>query len=67
MRSWFPTNGNVIDVKPLQPEKAEAAIFVTELGMTIDDKALQPLNEQLILVTELGIITEVKALHSLNA
>ena len=51
-------------VKPLQPEKAELAIEVTELGMVTDVKLLQPLKAEFsILVTELGMVTEVKPLQ----
>ena len=34
--------GIVIDVKPLQLEKAELPILVTEFGIVIDVKPLQP-------------------------
>ena len=51
----------MIDVKPLQPEKAAPPILVTELGIVIDVKPLQPEKASFpILVTELGIVIEVR-------
>ena len=35
-------SGMVIDVRPLQPEKAELLILVTLSGMVIDVRPLQP-------------------------
>ena len=53
-----------IDSKPLQLEKAELPIEVTELGIVILVKLIQPLNAPLpIEVTELGIVTLVKSLQ----
>ena len=47
----------VMDVKPVQPEKARNPIDVTELGMVRDVKPAQPENAQSpIDVTELGMI-----------
>ena len=51
----------MIEVRPLQPEKAFAPILVTLFGIVIEvsplqsEKALSP-----ILVTLLGILTEVR-------
>ena len=43
----------MIDVKPLQPKKAETPILVTELGIVIDVKPLHPSKALYpILVTE---------------
>ena len=53
----------MIDVKLLQPEKAELPILVTELGIVTDVKLLQPEKAPSILVTELGIVTDVKLLQ----
>ena len=45
--------------------KANPPILVTEFGMVIDVKPLQPEKANLpILVTEFGIVTDVKPLHS---
>ena len=58
-------SSTIIEVKPLQPEKAPTPILVTELGIVIEVKPLQP-EKALppILVTELGIVIEIKLLHS---
>ena len=51
-------------VKPLQPEKAELAIEVTELGIVTEVKPRQLEKAELpIEVTELGMVTEVKLLQ----
>ena len=50
--------------KPLQPEKAELPIEVTELGISTDVKLLQPEKaEPPIDLTEFGISTDVKPLQ----
>ena len=55
-------------VKPLQLEKAEDSIDVTELGIVTDVKPLQLLKaEEPIDVTELGIVTDVKPLQPSKA
>ena len=54
----------VTDVKPLQPEKVESSILVTEFGIVIDVKLLQPSKTCVsILVTEFEIVTDVKQLQ----
>ena len=58
----------VIDVKPLQLEKAVAPILVTLLGIVIEVKDEQ--SEKAVasmLVTLLGIVTEVKDLQLMKA
>jgi hypothetical protein len=49
----------VTDVKPVQFSKALFPISVTELGIVIDVKPVQPVKPPK-LVTELGIVTDVK-------
>ena len=48
----------VIEERVVQDWKGAPPILVTELGMTTEDRDLQPLKELLILVTELGIVIE---------
>ena len=56
----------VIDVKPLQPEKAFSPINVTEFGIVTDVKPLQlEKAPSLILVTEFGMVIDVKPLQLL--
>ena len=56
----------VIDVKPLQPEKAFSPILVTEFGIVTDVKPLQlEKAPSLILVTEFGMVIDVKPLQLL--
>ena len=51
-------------VKPLQLEKAEDSIDVTELGMVTDVKPRQPSKaDEPIEVTEFPIVTDVKPLQ----
>ena len=50
----------VTEVKPVQPEKAELPILVTDSGIVILVKPVQPEKAELpISATELGIVTEV--------
>ena len=49
------------EVRPVQSEKAQLPILVTELGMVTEVRPVQPLKaSQPILVTELGMATEVR-------
>ena len=58
----------VTDVKPLQPEKAQPPILVTEFGMVTDVKPLhQAKASRPILVTEFGMVIDVKPLQSEKA
>ena len=51
-------------VSPVQSEKAELPMEVTELGIVTDDKLLQPLKASTpIEVTELGIVTDVNPVN----
>ena len=60
--------GILIDVKALQPSKADDPMLVTELGILIDVKALQPEKApDSMLVTELEILMDIKALQLENA
>ena len=54
----------VIDVKPLQKQKARSLILVTEFGMVTDVKLLHSKKAPYpILVTEFGMVTDVKPLQ----
>ena len=56
--------GILIDVRELQPEKAELPMLVTEFGILMEVKELQPKKApDSMLVTELGILMEVKELQ----
>jgi hypothetical protein len=51
----------VIDLRPLQPEKASASITVKNSGKTRDVRLLQSKKAPLpILVTELGMVIDVR-------
>ena len=53
-------SGMVIEVKPVQPEKAEEPMLVTLFGMVIEVKPLQPLKAQSpMLVTLSGMTRSV--------
>lgn len=57
----------LILVMPVQSEKAEYQIAVTESGMVTDVKLVQPWNALFpIVVTELGIDIDVRLVQSLN-
>jgi len=57
-----------MEVKPVQFEKAQLPIKVTELGIVTEVKPLQLANAQvLIVVTELGILIESKLEQPLKA
>ena len=59
---------NTTEVNPLQPEKAELPMLVTESGMVTDVNPLQPAKAQdPITVTELGIVTDVNPLQPAKA
>ena len=54
----------ITSFNPLQPDKAQSPILVTEFGMVIDVKPMHPLKaSHPILVTEFGMVTDVKPLH----
>ena len=53
--------GIVTEVRPVQPEKADAPILVTLLGMVMEVRSEQPKNAcSPIVVTLLGMVTEVR-------
>ena len=55
----------ITSFNPLQPDKAQPPILVTEFGMVIDVKPLQPLKVySSILFTAFGMVTDVKLLQS---
>jgi hypothetical protein len=56
---------NEMDVRDVQPKNALSPIFFTLLGIVIEIKLEQSLNDQYpILVTLLGMVIEVKLEHS---
>ena len=60
--------GISIEVKPLQPEKADSPMLVTLEGISMEVKPLHPVNAEFpILVTLFGMISFViSAFSSLN-
>lgn len=54
-------------VRLLQSWNALTPIVVTELGIVMEVRLLQPLKDILVLVTELGMIKEVRPLQPLKA
>ena len=60
-------SSTLIDVSPLQPEKALLSIDVTLLGMVSDVRPLQPEKAELTMnVTLLGMVTDVRPLQPEN-
>ena len=54
----------IMEIKPLQPLKAELPILVTPLPMVTDVRPLQPLKAlKPMLVTLLGMVTDVRPLQ----
>ena len=54
----------ITSFNPLQPNKAQSPILVTEFGMEIDVKPVQLWKALCpILVTEFGMVTDVKPLQ----
>ena len=55
---------HITEVKPVQPEKADSPILVTDSPIVTEVKPVQPSKAQSpILVTDAGIATEVKPLN----
>ena len=58
----------VMEVKPVQPEKAQAPIEVTELGIIMEVKPVQfPKAASPIKVTEFGIVMDVNPVQFVKA